>query len=187
MTDVKFSSPLSSIRQAGIAQGHINQGAKIHFKLKSVEQGWFATADSSDSAYVFAFSDHNGTLSSNPSGTWCIGFGYNKALEDLKDSTHIINRFHRDMHAKGQVEAYVTHDWPKDPYSKGAWACWGPGCTSAFLKELQKPEGKVFFASADWADGWRGFVDGAIEQGQQAARNVAAFLESETKSLSSRL
>ncbi len=35
------------------------------------------------------------------------------------------------------------------------------------------------FASADWADGWRGFVDGAIERGQQAARNVVALLRSQ--------
>lgn len=64
-----------------------------------------------------------------------------------------------------------------DPYSKGVWACWGPGGASQYLEELQKPHGRLVFASADWADGWRGFVDGAIERGQTAVREVLHMLE----------
>lgn len=175
-----FRNSLSSIRQSAIAKGHINKGTKVHFKLKDTEPGWFATADSRDSAYVFAFSDHNGTHGLNASGTWCIGFGYNMGLKDPKNSKYIIDCFRADIHPGAQIEAYATHDWVNDPYSKGGWACWGPGCASAFLQELQKPDGRVLFASADWADGWRGFVDGAIEQGQQAAQNIVALLQSET-------
>lgn len=100
-------------------------------------------------------------------------------LKDPKDSQYIIDRFQKDIHPDAHVEAYATHDWVNNPYSKGGWACWGPGYTFEFLQELQKRDGRVFFASADWADGWRGFVDGAIEQGQQAAQNVMALLRSE--------
>lgn len=63
-----------------------------------------------------------------------------------------------------------------DPYAKGTWACWGPNKASRYLSELQRPHGRVVFASADWADGWRGFVDGAIERGQSAAREVVGLL-----------
>jgi lysyl oxidase-like protein 2/3/4 len=48
-----------------------------------------------------------------------------------------------------------------------------------WLKELQKTDGRVIFASADWADGWRGFVDGAIEQGSVAAMEVRDLIEEE--------
>ncbi|KOC08238.1 putative flavin containing amine oxidase [Aspergillus flavus AF70] len=187
LADVKFYPPISSSRQSAMTKGHINKGAKIHFKLKAAEPGWFATANSSDSAYVFAFSDHNGTRESEPSGTWCIGFGYNGRLDDKNNHRHIIDRFRKDIYPTGDVEAYVTHDWVNDPYAKGAWACWGPGCATAYLQELQKPHGRVIFASADWADGWRGFVDGAIEQGHQASQCVVASLKSETETLRSRL
>jgi lysyl oxidase-like protein 2/3/4 len=74
------------------------------------------------------------------------------------------------------VEAYATHDWMNDPYAKGVWACWGPN-GSRYLEELQKPHGRVIFASADWADGWRGFVDGAIERGQVAVQDVTEMLK----------
>lgn len=43
---------------------------------------------------------------------------------------------------------------------------------NAYLEELQRPHGRVIFANADWADGWRGFVDGAIERGYRAAREI---------------
>lgn len=184
---MKFDHPLSPLRQAATKKGHINKGSKIHFKLKATEPGWFASADSKDSAYVFAFSDHNGTQSLKPSGTWCIGFGYSGSLTDPKDHDRIIGHFKRDMCPDAQVDVYITHDWVNDPYSKGAWACWGPGYATSYLEELQRPEKRIVFASADWADGWRGFVDGAIEQGQQAAQNVCALLESDPKSLRSKL
>lgn len=51
--------------------------------------------------------------------------------------------------------------------------------STKYLEELQKPHGRVFMASADWADGWRGFVDGAIEQGKRAALHVAKALKAE--------
>ncbi|RMJ21218.1 Flavin containing amine oxidase, partial [Aspergillus sp. HF37] len=163
------STPLSSLRRAGIAQGHINKGAKIHFKLRETDPGWFWTSDGyGECSFLFAFSDHNGTKASGPSGTWCIGFGYSGKLTDKKDSQQILEQFRKNIKPDANVEAYATHDWMHDPYAKGAWACWGPNSASKYLRELQQRYGCIVFASADWADGWRGFVDGAIEQGQAA-------------------
>ncbi|GLA36267.1 hypothetical protein AnigIFM63309_002185 [Aspergillus niger] len=178
LNDIQFHPPLTPLRQAAITKGHINKGAKIHFKLRETLPGWFFTAhDGSDSSFVFAFSDHNGTQPTGPSGTWCIGFGYNDQLTDKKDSKYILQRFKHDVNPDVDIDAYATHDWMNDPYAKGAWACWGPNTASEYLKELQKPHGRVVFASADWADGWRGFVDGAIERGQAAVGEVLGMLE----------
>lgn len=41
-----------------------------------------------------------------------------------------------------------------------------------YLKALQTREGNLFFASADSANGWRGFIDGAVESGLRAAHDV---------------
>ncbi|KAL4985307.1 amine oxidase [Aspergillus falconensis] len=175
--DVKFNPPLPPLRQAAVAQGHINKGAKIHFKLCEALPGWFWTSsDSANSSFVFAFSDHNGTQQSGPSGTWCIGFGYNGKLNDKKDSKHIVNEFKKNINPNVTFDAYATHDWMNDPYAKGAWACWGPDSASKYLAELQQNHGRIAFASADWADGWRGFVDGAIEQGQAAVGKTLKIL-----------
>ncbi|KAF2627105.1 amine oxidase [Macroventuria anomochaeta] len=178
LSDIVFNPPLSPLRQQAIRDGHINMGAKIHFKLASIQPGWFAFCESTPtSPYCFAFSDHNGTKTSGTDGTWCIGFGYGGHLTDKTDSKHIIAEVKKNLNPDADVQLYATHDWANDPYAKGAWSCWGPGAMSQYLAELQKPEGRLIFASADWADGWRGFVDGALERGKLAARNALEIVQ----------
>lgn len=36
---------------------------------------------------------------------------------------------------------------------------------SKYQDELQSAHGAIFFASGDWAHGWRASIDGALEQG----------------------
>jgi monoamine oxidase len=96
---------------------------------------------------------------------------------DPKDSNSIVSSFEEFQRPGVDVKAYITHDWVSDPMAKGTWCCWGPNSMGKWLKELQKTEGKILFASADWADGWRGFIDGAIERGIAAATEVKNSLE----------
>ncbi|KAI1059590.1 hypothetical protein LB506_008966 [Fusarium annulatum] len=177
LSDISFNPPLSPLRQEAVKAGHINQGAKIHFKLKQTEPGWFAMASGyGRSPWCFAFSDHNGNTNKN-TGTYCIGFGYGGHLADPQASEDISASFKEHIKPDADVEAYVTHDWMNDDLAKGTWSCWGPGpAMSRWLKELQKPHGRVFFASADWADGWRGFVDGAVESGITTSISVMRLL-----------
>lgn len=48
-----------------------------------------------------------------------------------------------------------------------------PNYSSRFLRALRERQGNIHFASADWALGWRGFIDGAIEEGTRAAKAIA--------------
>ncbi len=48
-----------------------------------------------------------------------------------------------------------------------------PNVLTQDFAELQRAEGNVFFAGADIADGWRGFIDGAVESGLHVGRQVA--------------
>lgn len=52
---------------------------------------------------------------------------------------------------------------------------------SKYQDELQKRHGNVFFASADWAHGWRAFIDGALEQGFLNALEVLKELRHEAE------
>ena len=49
-----------------------------------------------------------------------------------------------------------------------------------YLQDMRASHGNVFFASADWAVGWRSFIDGAIEEGTRAASNVVQSLSINT-------
>ena len=43
---------------------------------------------------------------------------------------------------------------------------------------MRQPEGGLVFAGSDLADSWSGYVDGAIQSGLRAARQVKALLRS---------
>lgn len=44
---------------------------------------------------------------------------------------------------------------------------------------MRARQGNIFFASSDWALGWRSFIDGAIEEGTRAALEVRNDLAQE--------
>ncbi len=75
-----------------------------------------------------------------------------------------------------RLEAVIAHDWWTDEFSRGTWSVFRPGQLAGALTALQAPHGRVVFAGADVANGWNGFLDGAIESGLSAARSVAGLL-----------
>lgn len=52
-----------------------------------------------------------------------------------------------------------------------------PGLLSRHLNDMRAQQGNVYFASSDWALGWRSFIDGAIEEGTRAAFAVKEDLK----------
>lgn len=58
---------------------------------------------------------------------------------------------------------------------------------SKYQDELQSRHGDVFFASADWAHGWRAAIDGALEQGCQNALVASRELREAKRAPKSRL
>ena len=64
----------------------------------------------------------------------------------------------------------ASHDWVRDPLSGETWPMLRPGQLTGALEELQRPEGRIVLAGSDYASGWMGFIDGAIESGLRAAR-----------------
>ncbi|MER9586705.1 FAD-dependent oxidoreductase [Mesorhizobium sp. M0276] len=90
-----------------------------------------------------------------------------------------------DMDDLGQVQAAVRqwlpdaivagtlgHKWTEDPFSRQTWAIARPGQLVKYHRELLKPEGGVYFAGTDYASGWYGYVDGAIESGWKLRRTL---------------
>jgi monoamine oxidase len=67
-----------------------------------------------------------------------------------------------------EVVAATAHDWLADEFSRGTWAIHRPGWYTEFHAELRRPEGRVLLAGSDLANGWAGFIDGAIESGLEA-------------------
>ncbi|KAI8478086.1 hypothetical protein Bbelb_441850 [Branchiostoma belcheri] len=68
---------------------------------------------------------------------------------------------------------YVEQNWMADPFSGGCFvATLGPGVLTSFGRAIRKPFGKVYFAGTETAVKWNGYMDGAVESGERAAREV---------------
>ncbi len=64
----------------------------------------------------------------------------------------------------------ATYAWQRDPYTQGAYAVYRPGQWPVLRPRLQKPHQRVLFAGEHLSDAWQGFMEGAIESGETAAR-----------------
>ena len=71
------------------------------------------------------------------------------------------------------IECTATVAWPNEPYTRGSYAALAPGEVTAHWKTLFEPAGRLFFAG-EHASAIQGFMEGAIESGQRAARTILA-------------
>jgi hypothetical protein len=186
LNTVKFEPPLSQKKQSAASTGHLNQCVKVHAEVSNKDLRSWSSIDPS-SKLLYAFGD--GTT---PAGnTHIVAFGANEVhltpeldvnatkrtftdltemdIERLVGLTY--NNFSPCLSSAKMLDQ-VFHNWSEDPYAKGAWFFPGKEFITTYLEELRARHGNVFFASSDWAVGWRSFIDGAIEEGTRAARDV---------------
>ncbi|OGM44145.1 hypothetical protein ABOM_006990 [Aspergillus bombycis] len=170
---ISFTPPLSPTRQQAIEIGHVNYMTKIHADVKgSVLTSWNGMRY--PNLLMFGYGD-----GVTPSGNaHIVGFGKDErgVFVPERDPEKAIEAFQK-LHPM-EVEKMVFHNWNTDPWSQGGPAWWPPEFMSKFQDELQSRHGQVFFASADWAHGWRASIDGALEQGSEAALQIIRELKS---------
>lgn len=113
-----------------------------------------------------------------------VAFGYAEADLDIMDSSTVRKEMSALFPPEEElaVTSYISHDWTKDPFAKGSWAAYPPSYMSRYQQELQKDHGEIIFASGDWADGWRGSIDGAIASGALSARRLIEKHEAQKSS-----
>jgi len=71
------------------------------------------------------------------------------------------------------VLAVRGQNWGADPYALGGWSFRRPGQLTGLLNAIQRPHGRIAFATSDIANAWSGYVDGAFESGLRAADQVS--------------
>ena len=103
-----------------------------------------------------------------------VGFGRDAAAIDLETARRAARA--RRAHPGLEIVDATTHDWLADEFARGTWAIHRPGWYTRHHAAMREPESGLVFAGSDLADGWSGYVDGAIESGLRAARQVQALL-----------
>uniref|UniRef100_UPI00398EFC0A amine oxidase [flavin-containing]-like n=1 Tax=Pristiophorus japonicus TaxID=55135 RepID=UPI00398EFC0A len=68
---------------------------------------------------------------------------------------------------------YEEKDWCEEQYSGGCYtAYFPPGTFIQFGRVLREPFGRLYFAGTETATKWSGYMDGAVQAGERAAREV---------------
>ena len=164
LKDVEFTPALASGKIDASREGMSCRGSKFYFKINKNVGNFIGTAP-----YPFPISMF-WTEDSSPDTTTLVGFGPPVGFDflDMTELQKVVVKLLPDV----EVIDVAGWNWSDDPYVQGTWCWYKPNQFTNYLAELQRTEGRLFFASADSADGWRGFIDGAIERGIHAGREV---------------
>jgi monoamine oxidase len=73
--------------------------------------------------------------------------------------------------ARGLAGERVLTDWTNDPYSLGAYTCFGPRQWTAAQPALHATHGRLWLAG-EHADGFAGFMEGAVRSGARVAAHL---------------
>ena len=103
-----------------------------------------------------------------------IGFGYDAERCDTADIGAIQASLDETLPGYEVLDA-TSHDWLADEFSRGTWAIHRPGWYEHHHAAMRRPEGNVILAGSDLANGWAGFIDGAIESGLRAGAWASAI------------
>uniref|UniRef100_A0A8C6GP98 Amine oxidase n=1 Tax=Mus spicilegus TaxID=10103 RepID=A0A8C6GP98_MUSSI len=68
---------------------------------------------------------------------------------------------------------YEEKNWCEEQYSGGCYtAYFPPGIMTLYGRVIRQPVGRIYFAGTETATQWSGYMEGAVEAGERAAREV---------------
>jgi monoamine oxidase len=68
----------------------------------------------------------------------------------------------------------IRQHWPSSPFALGSYTCYKPGQYSTFSESVATPIGNLFFAGEHTSAEFNGYMEGAAESGERAAKEVLA-------------
>lgn len=187
---IQFSPAINPLKTECSKQGHANHVVKCHAEVAKTELRSLGSFNYPNGKLTYTFGDGY-----TPAGNvHLVAFGSSLSAsvhlqpeENMGETLQAWKELLPDVQDK-DMKRVVFHNWHKDEFAQGAWEWFKPGQVSKYLDALRERQGNIWFGSADWAMGWRGFLDGGIEDGQRVAKEVAENMKSEkTKKITANL
>lgn len=77
---------------------------------------------------------------------------------------------------------YEEKNWCEEQYSGGCYtAYFPPGIMTQYGRVIREPVGRIYFAGTETATHWSGYMEGAVEAGERAARSILNALGKATQ------
>jgi monoamine oxidase len=166
LANISFVPHFSATREAAIGRGQASRGTKVWIKVAGAVEPFVAFGAAEWPLNFFQ------TDVETPDGNrLLIGFGPDQSRIDPLDKDAVAAVLHR-LRPDLDVLDVHAHDWVNDELSQQTWPMHRPGFLSESLASFQETDGQLILAGSDFANGWGGFIDGAIESGLTAAHTV---------------
>jgi monoamine oxidase len=161
---IEFEPALAKGKQEAIAAGQVSRGLKIFLRTR----GGDVLDNAIKPRHPFGYLDTELLLGAGEQLQ--IGFGIDAERCDPNRLQYDLD----DILPGYELIDAAWHDWLADEYARGTWAIHPPGWYTRHHAEMRRPEGRIFLAGSDLANGWSGFIDGAIESGLEVGKVAAA-------------
>ena len=165
---IAFDPALPEDKQAAVALGQASRGIKIMLWVRGERLMQNAIRPGHPFGYLDSEElDGDGTQ-------LMIGFGPDAERCDATDLAAVQGQLDDILPGYALLGA-TAHDWLSDAFSRGTWAIHRPGWYEHHHAAMRRAEPGLLFAGSDLADGWAGFIDGAIESGLRAGAAAVAL------------
>lgn len=160
----RIEIPPPAVR-AATGRGQLGLGTKVWFTIEG-ERPHFVALGGVNWPLNFFHPEYH-----HDGKTFVIGFSPDAHAIDPNDSAAVQEVLRRLVPDAIVIES-TGHDWADDESAGETSPMHRTGYLTNSLPVLQQPHGPIHFAGSDIADGWGGFIDGAVESGMRAARAV---------------
>jgi monoamine oxidase len=176
----------SAVKMRSINQFDLGSNAKLHVQFTSrpwVAQGYGGATYTNVSGFQCAWDDTvnqpttTGVLCEFPGGSqtqaWTgAAFGAAPAAQ-VTSFLNQLEPIYPGITAAYNGKAY-RDAWPLNPWSNGAYTCPRPGQYTGFFGIEAAREGNVHFAGEHTSTEYFGYLNGAVESGERAGKEVTA-------------
>jgi monoamine oxidase len=170
LKDIEFRPGIHPDKLAASREGHPGQGFKVYAEVKGRIPNVLLYGDNNEAieeALAYHIADDKSLIA-------C--FGNDHRGQDIYDEKYLqatLRKYLPDIEVTGSA----GYGWVNDPFAKGTWCTWRPNWYRKYGEGLRDgPEGRIYFASSDYCEGSRGYIDGAIGSGIKAAQQISDTL-----------
>lgn len=165
MRSIAFSPPLPAAKCEAIAIGHGGKCFKLWAKMEGVPVGTLATGDGHGIEFAFA------ERATADGSTLVVAFGLADSANHPANPAWVASEMAKLL-PNARFIAHDWHDWMADPFAQGTWVAALAGREAGLEAENWQPEGRLAFASSDYAPDQAGWFEGAVLSGEKAADDV---------------
>ena len=190
---VVLAMPFTLLREVDLSNGgfrprklaairELGMGRNTKLQLQFGERAWLARRGNGETRVEGSYQVSWDVSRAQPGAMGILNFysGGNTASaagdgapeERAKAALADLERIHPGIgaHWNGRV---IRNAWDRNPWSRGSYSLLKPGQYTAFHGSESLPEGRVHFAGEQSSLDWYGYLNGAVESGLRAARDVS--------------